>query len=112
MPGGSRYAQGNVILEMVLGFTATPPSQSANTEQVLTYTVPGVQVNDFVEINQLNHISNLGISNIWVSAANTISIQWFNPTASGATGVSTNFLLTVTRYENPVPFSQFPTGIV
>lgn len=113
MPGPTRYAQGNVILEMVLGQTWTVPGIASNSETTTSYTVQGVQPNDFLELNQETHVTSIAIGNVWVIGTNSVGVQFMNPTTvTSATNTSINFLMTVTRYENAAGgFAAFPTAI-
>jgi hypothetical protein len=114
MPGPTSIVRGNVSLEMVMLLTLNTPSVGANTSVVQTYTVNGLLPNDFVEINQQSHIVGLTIANCWVSAVNTLSIQFANVT--GATiGVQTGvqYIVNVDRIENSsLGSSAFPNQIV
>lgn len=114
MPGPTTVVRGNVALEMVLLLTLSTPSVGGNTSVVQTYTVNGLQLNDFVEINQQSHIVGLTIANCWVSAANTLSIQFANVTAS-TIGVQTGvqYIVNVDRIENAsLGQSAYPNQIV
>ena len=56
MPMSTTLARGNVGFEAVLQVSLTPPAtMAANSTQELTYTVPGVVVGDFLEINKPSH---------------------------------------------------------
>lgn len=115
MPGPTRYAQGNAIMEMVIQATLTPTASiAANTSVLATYTIQGLVVGDFVECNQQNHVAGICVGNMWVSASNVLSVQWVNTTTSTSSGSPspTLFLLCVTRHENiAFGIAQYPTGI-
>ena len=50
-----------------------------------TVEVPGLRVGDFVHVEKPTEQAGLGIGNVRVSAANTLAIQFINPTAAGIT---------------------------
>jgi hypothetical protein len=58
----------------------------ANNFTTLTVTVAGAEVGDNVVLNYTADIGPLIISQVWVSAANTVSVKFYNPT-----GTSNNF---------------------
>jgi hypothetical protein len=95
-------ARGNVGFEAVLQVTISPPTTiAANTTVESTYTVPGVSIGDFLEINKPSHLTGLSIGNIRASAANTIAIQWVNSTTSTVTSVPNElYLIAVTRFDS------------
>lgn len=102
MPGGSTVQRGNAIFEQQIAITITPPATITTaviTQQ--TYTVPGLNVGDLISFNQTTFASTLvSIPNMYVSAANTLTISFSTEgaTVSGAAAIS--FLLGVLRPEN------------
>ena len=112
MPSSTTIARGNVQLEAILQISVTPPAtMSANSTQETTYTVPGIMVGDFIEINKPSHTAGLSIGNIRSSAANQIGIQWINSTTSTITSPpNENYLIVVTRFDS-YPNTP-PSGIV
>jgi len=115
MPGASDRPMGNVALNMLLSASLTPPNVPANSTVVQTYTVTGVQLNDGLEFNQLSHVAGLSIGNMWVSAANTISVQYVNSTTSAINGTAAqSYILAVTRANPTLSAAGYalPTGIV
>ena len=102
MPMSTTLARGNVGFEAVLQVSITPPAtMSANSTQEVAYTIPGVVVGDFLEINKPSHTAGLSIGNIRASAANTISIQWVNSTTSTITNTPNElYLIAVTRFDS------------
>lgn len=113
MPGPTTLTRGNVILEMLLIVTLTPPNVGANTTVEGSYTIQGLLPNDFIEINQLSHIVGLSIGNVRVTSANTASIQFVNSTAAPINGsAATTYILNVDRFENAsMGQAQFPSSI-
>jgi hypothetical protein len=115
MPGAADISRGNVGLQTVLQESLTPPNVAANATVLQTYTINGVLVNDMLEFNQLSHVAGLLVGNMWVSAANTISVQFVNTTTSPINSTpAQSFLIMVTR-GNPILAAggySFPTAIV
>jgi len=76
-------AQGNLSNEWILlitpGLTTSIP---ANSSAEITFTIAGLQLYDFLEVNKLNHVAGLSVGNARCSAANVLSIQMVNSTAS------------------------------
>ena len=104
MSGTTQIARGNIILEMLFAVPLTPnggTAIAANTSVENTYTLPGVALNDFLEINKNTHQTGLSIGNIRASAANTIAIQWINSTTASITPTADTFLIALTRAEGP-----------
>ena len=62
MPSSTTIARGNVQLEALLSISVTPPASMANNTTVeTTYTVPGIALGDFIEINKPSHTTGLSI---------------------------------------------------
>lgn len=102
MPMSTTIARGNVGFEAVLQVSITPPSPlAANSTQETTYTVPGILVGDFLEINKPSHLTGLSIGNIRASAVNQIAIQWVNSTTSQIVSAPNEaYLIAVTRFDS------------
>jgi hypothetical protein len=107
MASSTTLARGNVQLEAILlSPLTTPASLAANTTVELAYTIVGVALGDFIEINKPSHVVGLSIGNVRVSAQNTVAIQWVNNTAGTITGgLTENYLLVVSRFDG---FPQNP----
>src|SRR5512134_1485931 len=58
-----------------------------------TVTVPGLKVGDFVALARTVHVNDVGICDCRVSADNTLSVTWVNPSAGGVDQTSATFLL-------------------
>lgn len=101
MPNPSTIAHGNIIGEWVLAVTISPSVVAPNTTAEQTFTVPGLNVGDFVEVNKPTTQGGLGIVNSRVSAANTLAIAFGNLTSATITPTaSESYFVTVTRPEN------------
>ena len=121
MPGGNYIGHGNVAFMTALYASLTPPaSVSTNSSTVSTYTIYGLVVNDLIDLysqaNLATSTTYLTVGSIWVSAANTLSVQWVNSTsatsASGPTAIS--FIVLVNRCSlGPYPLgsSNWPTAL-
>lgn len=102
MPMSTTLARGNVGFEAVLQVPISPPSSlAANSTTEVLYTVAGIVLGDFLEINKPSHTAGLSIGNIRASAANQIGIQWVNSTTSTITSPpNENYLIAVTRFDS------------
>ena len=94
MPGKSSViATGNEVFSQVLYLTAvTYPTLGANASATTSLTVAGVQPLDILSWNLQSPPAHLQIDNMYVSAANTITVTW-GTDATGITGASTAVLL-------------------
>ena len=101
MPMSTTIARGNVGFEAILQVPITPPaSLSANSTSEVTYTLQGIALGDFLEINKPSHTAGLSIGNIRASAANQIAIQWVNSTTSTISNAPNElYLIAVTRLD-------------
>jgi len=104
MPG-TTIGRGNVLYDYLCGPTLTPASVAANTTAPQSFTVPGLQVGDFVDVNSQNaQTAGIGIVNVRVTAANTLEIQFSNSTGGALTPVAGIYGINVTRPESvPLP---------
>src|ERR1700740_1345617 len=102
MPGSSDIARGNEALN-VLTYTAavTFPTLGANASATSTLTIPGVQSLDCIGWNMQSPPAHLVIDNIYVSAANTVTILW-GTDATGISGATVAVLFSVERASNAV----------
>ena len=101
MPNPSTQARGNIVGEWVLSITISPTVVAPNTTAEQTFTVTGLNVGDFVEVNKPTTQGGLGIVNSRVSAANTLAIAFGNLTAATITPTASEiYYLTVTRPDN------------
>ena len=60
----------------------TPASVAANTTAIQTFTVNGLSVGDSIDVNKPSHQVGLSIGNVFVSAPNTLQIQYVNTTSA------------------------------
>jgi len=109
MPGPSTIPRGNVAYEFVLQATLTPSIVNTITAGEQTFTVNGLLLGDFVQVQKPTAQAGLGIAGTRVTAANTLGIIFVNPTAGNITPTAGEvYLIRVTRPENPSPL---PTAI-
>jgi hypothetical protein len=87
----------------------TPTAVSAQSTNEQTFTVPGLKVGDFVEIQKPTHTSGVTFGNVRVSAANTMAIQFINPTTGSVTPTAEQYLVFWFRPEF-APGSQSSTA--
>jgi hypothetical protein len=66
---------------------------SANTTNVQTFTVPGLLVNDALDINKPSHQTGLNIGNVFVTAPNILQIQYVNTTASAIVPATETYII-------------------
>ena len=119
MPGGSQIGIGNVAGNFILYASLTPAaSVGTNSSTVSTYTVNGLQIGDCIDLypqqNLATSTTYLTIGAVWVSAANTLSIQWVNSTSStGASGpTAVPFVIQVTRPGLlPYGYTNYPQAL-
>lgn len=88
MPGKSVSAMGNELFDILMYLpTVTFPTLAANASSTTTVTVPGLLPLDFVSWNLQAPAAHLFVSNMYVSAANVLTIQW-GTDATGVTGAT------------------------
>lgn len=96
----SGIIMGNVAAMGVISVALSPAQVAANTTSEQTFTVPGLKVGDFVDINKPSAQAGLGIAAVRVSAANTLAIAFSNNTASPITPTAAEtYLVLYTRQD-------------
>lgn len=102
MPGSSTIQRGNSIFEQAIQLTVTPPA-TVTTAVITpqTVTVPGLNVGDLVSWNMTSSTSTLlSVTNMFVSAVNTLTINWSTEGATISGAAAQTFILGVLRPEN------------
>jgi hypothetical protein len=103
MPGGSFSLIGNCLFQQALYASIKPAASVTNASSTTsTYTIKGLLPGDLIDLYpQAALTTTLSIGAIWVSAADTLSIQWINSTSGTSTGSPTaiNFAICVVRPE-------------
>lgn len=116
MPGSSTVQRGNALFEQAYSLTITPPATI--TTAVITQqnvTIPGLNVGDLVSWNMTTFTSNLlSVTNMYVSAANTLTINWSTEGATVSGAAAQSFVIGILRPENASlgPIPSLLTGIV
>lgn len=96
----SGIIMGNVAAMGVISVALSPAQVAANTTAEQTFTVPGLKVGDFVDINKPSAQAGLGIAAVRVSAANTLAVSFSNNTASPITPTAAEtYLVLYTRQD-------------
>lgn len=94
--------RGNILKMFAVGVTYDPANitgTATTTEQDIT--VPGVKVGDIVMcVNKPTHTTGVTIGSYRVKAADTISIQWVNPTAGALNPASETYTIVIARPES------------
>lgn len=108
MPGntpGTTLPRGNVAGTYLIGPTLTPVLIVLNTTAEQNFTVPGLQLDDLVEVhNDVAQTAGVGIVGARVSAANTLTVMFSNNTGGSLTPAAGQYLILVSRGENtPLP---------
>lgn len=118
MPGGTTEVGGNTKLQIcgvLSGATGvTTPSVNANTSNTATFSIPGLLINDFIDVQSQSHVAGLSVASAWCATNGTVTIQFVNST-TGTIGAQSNYIILwqATRYENAnLGLSVFPTAIV
>ncbi len=86
MPGSTTIARGNILAEKVIAVTLTPGVVQPSSSSEQAFTVPGVQVGDYINA-MFNGVQTNGvmIGNVRVTGVNTVAIQFLTVTTVGVT---------------------------
>ena len=96
-------ARGNILYNFLVYPSLTPTAITASTTAVQTFTIPGLAVNDSVSVNsQAAQTTGVSVINTWVSAANTLSVQFANANTASATPYVGTYILACDRLEGTV----------
>lgn len=90
---------GNTASINIVDVTWTPSIVATITAPVQTVTVPGVRIGDFVYVTPPSQTAGATIGSCRVSADNTVSVQFVNPTAAGVTPAAGLHKFVVIRHE-------------
>ena len=83
---GTTVVRGNAFKSNLYSLTLTPVSVAANTAAVQTFSLYGLNVNDWVAVQSIGtQQAGLTIANSRVSAANVLEVAFVNATASAIT---------------------------
>ena len=116
MPGGSSPVLGNVAMCQAIYASITPAASVLTDVSVTsTYTILGLFVGDMIDLYPQAAVTTLlTIGAVWVSALNTLSVQWINSTGSTSTSSPTaiTFAVLVNRSQlSPYGVSNWPQAI-
>ena len=91
--------RGNIKAMFAVAVTFNPAAVATITTAEQTVTVTGVKVGDFVIAMKPTHTTGVTIGNVRVSAADTVAIQFVNPTAGSVDPASETWQFLVIRTE-------------
>ena len=89
----SNILTGNITQMGVVTVTYDAANQATVDTDEDTVTVPGLKVGDFVALSKGTHTDGVGLCDARVSADDTLSVTWVNPTAGGVNPASDTYLL-------------------
>lgn len=97
--------RGNILYDWIIQPSLTPVPVAANTSAEQNFTIPGLNVGDFADVNcNAAMTAGLGIVNARVSAANTITLQFANSTGGSLTPTAGAYNINICRPEAlPLP---------
>lgn len=96
----SGIQMGNVYGTYVIQATLTPTSVSATTTSTQTFTVVGLKTTDMVNVCPPSQTANVTLAASRVSAADTLSLTFINPTAGALTPAAGVYFIEVIRPES------------
>jgi hypothetical protein len=101
MPG-TMIARGNILYHYLIGPSLTPVAVAGSTAAEQSFTVSGLAVGDYVNGNLSSGVqtAGLGIVNMRVPSANTLTIQFSNSTAGSLTPVAGTYTINICRPES------------
>lgn len=100
MPG-TMISRGNLLYSFAIQVNLTPVAVAQSSIAEQNFTIPGLQTNDQVSALTFTgaYTINVDISNIRVSAANTLTVAFQNSTGGALTPPAGNWLLEINRLE-------------
>lgn len=90
---------GNTYGSYVIRQSLTPVAIATNTSAEQSFTVPGLKVGDFVQVNTPGLTAGASLGGARVSAANTLTLVFDNPTAGSVTPLAGTYVIHVVRPE-------------
>lgn len=106
---GTTVVRGSAFKSNLYQLTLSPASVAANTTAEQTFTLTGLMVNDFVDIQSIGtQQAGLSIGNSRVSAANTLAVSFTNATASTITPTATASYLVLHAISEYQPLQTAP----
>ena len=89
----------------VFTFTLNVANCSAASTNDQNFTVPGLNVGDFISVAATNLVANIGIVYAICVVKDTLRIRWINPTASPINPGATDMIAHWFRAERILPAS-------
>lgn len=84
--------------QAVLSVAVTAQTATKSTVTKVDYTVSGLAVGDFVSVSATKAVgTGVSIGGAYVSAANTLSVEYINATAGDVTTAADTYLVLVAR---------------
>lgn len=119
MPGATLNALGNVSFNMLIYANILPPATVTTDSSVTsTYTINGLLIGDCIDLYPQSTLATsttyLTVGGVWVSAANTLSVQWVNSTSASSSGTPTAIpcIVQVTRADLlPFGYKNLPQAL-
>lgn len=90
---------GNLAGCTIVDANLSPAAVAATSAPVQNFTVPGLKVGDAVVVTPPGQTADVSIASARVSAADTLSIQFVNPTAGSLTPAAGIHKVAVFRHE-------------
>jgi hypothetical protein len=96
----------------VLNATLSPTSITGGVTGEQIFTVSGLKIGDFVDVNVPQAQSYISVVNARVSANNSLALQFYNASTATITPTAASiYSVFVARYENYAENSSAPAGI-
>ena len=116
MAGGTTTPRGNVLIMQALYASITPAASiSGASSSTSTYTIQGLVSGDLIDLYPQSALTaQLAIGAVWVSAANTLSVQWVNAASgtSSSSPAAINFGIIVNRPDiGPFGLTNYPQAL-
>ena len=93
---------GNAYGIYIISASLTPVAIATITTAEQSFTVTGLKVGDFVEVNPPSVTAGAGLAGARVSAADTLTVTYVNPSAGSKTPPAGTYIIKVTRPESQV----------
>lgn len=93
---------GNTASVSNVSVSWTPAEVATITAPAQTVTVPGVRLGDCVFVTPPGQVAGVTIGSARVSAADTVSVQFVNPTVGALTPTAGTHLFTIIRADQTI----------
>ena|ERR1700689_3582247 len=113
MPGPATVPNGNVSNIFVLNATLSPTSVTGGVTGEQIFTVKGIKLGDYVDVNVPQSQAYISLGNTRASANDSLAIEFYNSSTATITPTASSiYTVLVVRYENYAENSSAPSGIV